>query len=353
MLLNRWIFPYILLVSLAALCQAILNAHHRFAAPGGRADLPERRDHPRGALRLAAAGGADVRARGRRPRRRRPADRHPGAAAAPAERGRPAGARLAGPGGALGAAPDVAAPARLRHQQRQHRRLDAVRRRASATRASRTSTTRTGLKELVLGGFAVSVATAILPLLSRQALAADRGPFKDNLAFALRLIAFVTIPASVGLVVLQTPIVRVLFQGGRFGAADTLATAGRARDAVRSGSSSSPGSASSSRPSTRSRTRRCRSWRRSPTPPSSSRSARSGRGRSAFPASAWPPRPPPPSTSRSCSRRCGGARARCAAGRSRLAGRIVAASAVMGVLLALLGGSSRRSPTSAGGARGC
>ena len=29
--LNRWIFPYILLVSLAALCQAILNAHHRFA----------------------------------------------------------------------------------------------------------------------------------------------------------------------------------------------------------------------------------------------------------------------------------------------------------------------------------
>ena len=31
-LLNRWIFPYILLVSLAALCQAILNAHHRFAA---------------------------------------------------------------------------------------------------------------------------------------------------------------------------------------------------------------------------------------------------------------------------------------------------------------------------------
>src|SRR5262245_39012452 len=31
-LLNRWIFPYIFLVSLAALCQAILNAHRRFAA---------------------------------------------------------------------------------------------------------------------------------------------------------------------------------------------------------------------------------------------------------------------------------------------------------------------------------
>jgi len=72
----------------------------------------------------------------------------------------------------------------------------------------------------------VSVATAILPLLSRQALSPDREHFKDSLAFALRLIGFVTIPASVGLFVLQAPIVRVLFQGGRFGPADTVATAG-------------------------------------------------------------------------------------------------------------------------------
>jgi putative peptidoglycan lipid II flippase len=82
------------------------------------------------------------------------------------------------------------------------------------------------LKELVLGGFAVSLATAILPLLSRQALAPDRGPFKANLAFALRLLVFVTVPATVGLIVLKTPIVRVLFEGGKFLAADTRATAG-------------------------------------------------------------------------------------------------------------------------------
>ena len=69
--------------------------------------------------------------------------------------------------------------------------------------ASRISTTRTGLKELVLGGFAVSLATAILPLLSRQALSPDRGRFKENLAFALRLIAFVTLPATVGLILLR------------------------------------------------------------------------------------------------------------------------------------------------------
>ena len=45
-------------------------------------------------------------------------------------------------------------------------------------------------------------------------------------AFALRLIAFVTVPATVGLIVLRGPIVRVLFEGGRFGARDTAATAG-------------------------------------------------------------------------------------------------------------------------------
>ncbi len=52
------------------------------------------------------------------------------------------------------------------------------------------------LKELVLGGFAVALATAILPLLSRQALSKDRSEFKATLAFALRLIAFVTVPAT-------------------------------------------------------------------------------------------------------------------------------------------------------------
>jgi putative peptidoglycan lipid II flippase len=36
-LLNRWIFPYVLLVSLAALCQALLNAHRRFAAAAAAA----------------------------------------------------------------------------------------------------------------------------------------------------------------------------------------------------------------------------------------------------------------------------------------------------------------------------
>ena len=79
--------------------------------------------------------------------------------------------------------------------------------------------------ELVRGGFVISVSTAILPLLARQALEDDRAPFKDTLRFGLRLVAFVTIPWAVGLAVLRETVIAALFQGGRFGPAATAATA--------------------------------------------------------------------------------------------------------------------------------
>lgn len=80
--------------------------------------------------------------------------------------------------------------------------------------------------ELVRGGFVISVATAILPLLSRQALEADRRPFKGTLRFGLRMVAFVTIPWAALLIVLREPLIGALFEGGRFGRAATEATAG-------------------------------------------------------------------------------------------------------------------------------
>jgi putative peptidoglycan lipid II flippase len=79
--------------------------------------------------------------------------------------------------------------------------------------------------ELVRGGFVISVATAILPLLSQQALDPDRRPLKGTLRFGLRMVAFVTVPWAAGLIVLREPIIRVLFERGRFGAADTAVTA--------------------------------------------------------------------------------------------------------------------------------
>lgn len=79
--------------------------------------------------------------------------------------------------------------------------------------------------ELVRGGFVISVSTAILPLLAQQALEPDPGSFKDTLRFGLRLVAFVTVPWAVGLAVLRETVIAALFQGGRFGPAATAATA--------------------------------------------------------------------------------------------------------------------------------
>lgn len=79
--------------------------------------------------------------------------------------------------------------------------------------------------ELVLGSYAIAVATAILPLMSRQASANDLQGLKETLAFAVRIVSFITIPAALGLMVLRGPIVSVLFEHGRFTAESTQLTA--------------------------------------------------------------------------------------------------------------------------------
>jgi putative peptidoglycan lipid II flippase len=80
---------------------------------------------------------------------------------------------------------------------------------------------------LVLGGYALAVATALLPLLSHHAAAGDYESLKTTLTFAIRIVSFITVPAAVGLVVLREPIIRVLFEHGEFMAASTGLT-GRA-----------------------------------------------------------------------------------------------------------------------------
>jgi len=79
--------------------------------------------------------------------------------------------------------------------------------------------------ELVLGGYAIAVATAILPMMSHQAAAKDYESLKKTLTFSVRIVAFITIPAALGLMILREPIVRVLFQHGQFVTASTRLTA--------------------------------------------------------------------------------------------------------------------------------
>jgi putative peptidoglycan lipid II flippase len=79
--------------------------------------------------------------------------------------------------------------------------------------------------ELVLGGYAVAVSTVILPLLSRQAALKEIDELKTTMNFAVRLILFITFPATLGLILLRVPIIEVLFEHGDFNAASTALTA--------------------------------------------------------------------------------------------------------------------------------
>ncbi|MEK7773489.1 MAG: murein biosynthesis integral membrane protein MurJ [Deltaproteobacteria bacterium] len=81
------------------------------------------------------------------------------------------------------------------------------------------------LMELPLGIFGVAVSTAVLPSLSEQVSKKDWDGFRHSLSFAVRIVNFVNIPATVGLFVLSYPIVDILFRRGEFGSAAANGTA--------------------------------------------------------------------------------------------------------------------------------
>jgi putative peptidoglycan lipid II flippase len=76
------------------------------------------------------------------------------------------------------------------------------------------------------GMFSVAVATVLFPSLARAAARVDMDAFRRTLSTGLRQIGFLLIPASVFLAVLAVPIVRLLFQHGRFTAHQTTVVAG-------------------------------------------------------------------------------------------------------------------------------
>jgi len=79
--------------------------------------------------------------------------------------------------------------------------------------------------EFPLGVFGIALASASLPAMSRQAAEGDVRGVASTVNFALRLATYISLPATIGLVVLSAPITRLLFERGRFNAADTSATA--------------------------------------------------------------------------------------------------------------------------------
>jgi putative peptidoglycan lipid II flippase len=82
------------------------------------------------------------------------------------------------------------------------------------------------LMYLPIGLFGVSIATAVLPTVSRYSSSRNMMAVRETIADGLSLMLVLNVPATVGLMVLATPIIRLLFERRAFTAVDTLATAG-------------------------------------------------------------------------------------------------------------------------------
>ena len=81
------------------------------------------------------------------------------------------------------------------------------------------------LNQLPLAVLGIAVGTAILPPLSRQVRLGDDEAANATQNRGLELALLLTLPAAIGLALAAQPILAVLFQHGRFTAADTAATA--------------------------------------------------------------------------------------------------------------------------------
>jgi len=83
------------------------------------------------------------------------------------------------------------------------------------------------LMELTLGVFIISITTVIMPTMSRQLSGGTPGEALETLAFALRMVVFISLPATVGLIMLRYPVIQLLFtfDGGRFDLESTQLTA--------------------------------------------------------------------------------------------------------------------------------
>jgi putative peptidoglycan lipid II flippase len=79
--------------------------------------------------------------------------------------------------------------------------------------------------QLPLGLFGVAIATATLPAIGRSAASGNTEEFRETLARSLGLVFVLTVPSSVGLIVMGRSIIGAIYEGRRFEAYDTQQTA--------------------------------------------------------------------------------------------------------------------------------
>ena len=81
------------------------------------------------------------------------------------------------------------------------------------------------IMQFPLGVFGIALATAALPTLSSQVAEGRHDDFRQTVSFSLGLTAFIGIPAALGLIALNEPVMATLFGRGAFNAVDVSGAA--------------------------------------------------------------------------------------------------------------------------------
>ena len=81
------------------------------------------------------------------------------------------------------------------------------------------------LMQFPIGIFGVAIGTASIPVLSRMASEGRIKDFRDTLSSSMNLVFLMTLPSACGLVVLGEPIIRLIYERGKFDAGATAMTA--------------------------------------------------------------------------------------------------------------------------------
>lgn len=80
------------------------------------------------------------------------------------------------------------------------------------------------LLELTLGVFAVAISTVVLPALASDAAAGALDKVADTVLYSVRLCCFVCFPVTVGLLLLRVETASLLFERGAYGAQSSIST---------------------------------------------------------------------------------------------------------------------------------
>jgi putative peptidoglycan lipid II flippase len=79
--------------------------------------------------------------------------------------------------------------------------------------------------QLPIGLFGVAIGTVTLPLVSRHGARGDTRAFRATVGQALELVALLCLPAAAGLALMGVPVIGLIYEHGRFASRDTAAAA--------------------------------------------------------------------------------------------------------------------------------